>query len=118
MKKLLTVAMLAALTVGASAQTRHYATGNSVVTALPGGDKVETRMVEVVPVTVIRSSEAPVFYTMPSSYSMPTPGSETRVLQVRQYDDTADVSEELYVPRSDLYDVMYETKSSTTIIER
>lgn len=112
MRKTLTLALLAALTVGASAQTRHYATGNSVVTALPGGDKVETRMVEVVPVTVIRTSEAPVFYTLPAS------SAEARVLQVRRYDDTANTTEGLNMPRHELHDVLYETKSSTTTIER
>lgn len=105
MRKAMIVALLAALSVGASAQTRHYATSEGVVTALPGGDKLETRLVEVVP--VIRVMEAPMLYTLPV---------ESRVLYVRPYDsDTADTSDDLYyVPREVRYETIYETRTTTT----
>jgi hypothetical protein len=105
MKKL-TLALLACLTVAASAQSRHYATGDAVVTVLPGGATVETRMVEVVPMEVLRVSETPVLYTLPAA---------TRV-EVRHY-DTADTLDEVRFPRETMYDVLYETRTTTTTIE-
>lgn len=110
MKKL-ALAIVACLAVGASAQTRHYSTGNSIVTALPGGAKVETQLVEVVPAAVVPVTSTPVLLTVPST--------QTRVLHVHQYDvddDTADTLDRLYYPEDVYYNVI--TTRKTTTIER
>lgn len=108
MKKL-ALAIIACLAVGASAQTRHYSTGDSIVTALPGGDKIETRLVEVFPATVVPVTTTPVLITVPSN--------EARVLHVRGYDgndDTATTLDRLYYPENVYYEVIT-TRKTTNI---
>ncbi len=89
MKKL-TLAIVAFLAVGASAQSRHYTTENGMVTATPHG-KYETRVVEVTPVRMVPVSTArsTQLLVVPASNTVVVP-SRTVLLQT-EYDDTADV---------------------------
>ena len=107
MKKL-ALAIVACLAVGASAQTRHYSTGDGIVTALPGGTKVETQLVDVVPVQIPTVTTTPVLFTVPAS--------QARVLHVRNYDlnDTADTLDMLYYP-ADVRTEVISTRRTTTI---
>lgn len=107
MKKL-TLAILAFLAVGATAQTRHYLTEEGVVVTSPTGI-VESRVIEVTPIEVMR--------TLPLSVLFEVPGDEARRINVRHYDtrndaDTADINDELdeLIDTRDphYFDVLYE----------
>jgi hypothetical protein len=93
---------------------RHYATKDGVVTVLPGGQHVQARLVQVVPVRVTTTTSAPILFSIPSS--------ELRVLNVKQY-DTADTLDEVYYPAYPLdvyrdYEVIQtRTTTTTTTIE-
>lgn len=89
MKKL-TIAILACLAVGASAQSRHYTTEHGTVTATPHG-MYETRVVEVTPIRMVpvSTSHSTQLLVVPASEAVMVP-SRTVLIQTR-YDDTADV---------------------------
>lgn len=100
MKKLV-LGIVALMAVGASAQTRHYATEQGVVTALPGGAKVH--LVEVAPVRVVpmNSVSSPVIYTAPATQGR---------LMIREI-DTADTGDDIYyIPADSDHEVIYRTR--------
>ena len=83
MKKL-TLALVACMALGASAQVRHYETRGGVVSATPEG-KFYTPIVQVMPVQAVPYATRPVL-VVPARPMLRVPAGPTIILE-----DTADV---------------------------
>lgn len=83
MKKL-TLALVACMALGASAQVRHYLTRNGVVSISPEGTS-QTRVVELAPVQVVPYATNPIL-VVPSHPMLRVPSGPTIILE-----DTANV---------------------------